>query len=145
MSNVSNAAQLDDGKLNAFVGQMLNDLGGASSIAMVRIGDALGLYKELHARGPMTSSELADTCRNRRRRHKRFRTPGLEIFLRRSRFTKILALHALSPVLAFLVSTPFVSLSPSWLCWLSWLSLRLPTWTAYPTPLLAPLGIENHH
>ena len=49
----------DEGKLHQFVGQMLGDLGGAASVAMVRIGDALGLYKALHKRGPMTSAELA--------------------------------------------------------------------------------------
>ena len=38
---------------------MLSDLGGAASVALVRMGDALGLYKALHARGPMTVSELA--------------------------------------------------------------------------------------
>ena len=38
---------------------MLSDLGGAGSIAMVRMGDALGLYKALHAGGPMTCAELA--------------------------------------------------------------------------------------
>ena len=32
-------------------GKMLGDLGGASTVAMVRIGDALGLYKALHAGG----------------------------------------------------------------------------------------------
>jgi 2-polyprenyl-3-methyl-5-hydroxy-6-metoxy-1,4-benzoquinol methylase len=50
---------IDDGKLNQFVGQMLGDLGGASSIAMVRIGDALGLYRILHEQGAMTCGELA--------------------------------------------------------------------------------------
>jgi 2-polyprenyl-3-methyl-5-hydroxy-6-metoxy-1,4-benzoquinol methylase len=50
---------IDEGKLNQFVGQMLGDLGGACSVAMVRIGDALGLYKALHAHGAMTSAELA--------------------------------------------------------------------------------------
>ena len=50
---------IDEGKLNAFIGQMLSDLGGASSIAMVRMGDALGLYKTIQAQGPMTSMELA--------------------------------------------------------------------------------------
>jgi SAM-dependent methyltransferase len=49
----------DEGKLNQLIGQLLSDLGGASSIAMVRIGDALGLYKTLHGKGPMTSAELA--------------------------------------------------------------------------------------
>jgi hypothetical protein len=47
-------AKVDENKLNQFIGQMLGDLGGASSIAMVRIGDALGLYETLHAKGPMT-------------------------------------------------------------------------------------------
>ena len=50
---------IDEGKLNAFIGQMLSDLGGASSIAMVRLGDTLGLYRAIHANGPMTSTELA--------------------------------------------------------------------------------------
>src|SRR6476660_1106371 len=50
---------IDECKLNAFIGQMLSDLGGASSIAMVRMGDALGLYKTIQAQGPMTSMELA--------------------------------------------------------------------------------------
>ena len=43
---------IDEGKLNAFIGQMLSDLGGASSIAMVRLGDTLGLYKAIQANGP---------------------------------------------------------------------------------------------
>jgi len=50
---------VDDAKLHEFISQMLSDLGGAASIALVRIGDALGLYKILHARGPMTVEELA--------------------------------------------------------------------------------------
>jgi hypothetical protein len=49
----------DDAKLHQFLGQMLSDLGGAASVALVRIGDALGLYKQLHERGPMTVAELA--------------------------------------------------------------------------------------
>ena len=39
---------VDETKLHQFVGQMLSDLGGAASVALVRIGDALGLYKTLH-------------------------------------------------------------------------------------------------
>jgi 2-polyprenyl-3-methyl-5-hydroxy-6-metoxy-1,4-benzoquinol methylase len=50
---------VDDAKLHQFIGQMLGDLGGAASIAMVRIGDSLGLYKALHAKGAMTAVELA--------------------------------------------------------------------------------------
>ena len=33
---------VDEGKLNQAIGQMLNDLGGAASVAMVRMGDAAG-------------------------------------------------------------------------------------------------------
>ncbi len=50
---------MDETKLHEFVGQMLSDLGGAASVALVRIGDALGLYKTLHAKGPMTIAEMA--------------------------------------------------------------------------------------
>ena len=50
---------VDEEKLHQFIGQMLGDLGGAASIAMVRIGDTLGLYRALHAKGSMTVDELA--------------------------------------------------------------------------------------
>src|SRR5438477_12210705 len=50
---------INEAKLDHLIGQMLSDLGGASSVAMVRIGDALGLYKALHAKGAMTAPELA--------------------------------------------------------------------------------------
>lgn len=50
---------MDEAKLHQFVGQILNDLGGAVSIALVQMGDALGLYKALHQKGPMTTQKLA--------------------------------------------------------------------------------------
>ncbi len=50
---------IDEGRLNEFIGKMLTDLGGATSVAMVRMGDRLGLYKTLNAAGPMTCDELA--------------------------------------------------------------------------------------
>ena len=50
---------VDEAKIHQFIGQMLSDLGGAASVALVRMGDALGLYKTLHAQGPMTVAELA--------------------------------------------------------------------------------------
>ena len=56
-------AQIDDSKLNQFIGQMLGDLGGASSVAMVRLGDSLGLYETLYANGPMTSAQLAKVAK----------------------------------------------------------------------------------
>jgi len=52
------AATLNMDKLNAFVGQFVNDLGAAVHTGMVVIGEKLGLYKAL-AGGPMTPAELA--------------------------------------------------------------------------------------
>jgi 2-polyprenyl-3-methyl-5-hydroxy-6-metoxy-1,4-benzoquinol methylase len=63
MTSAHTATPADENKLNAFIGQMLSDLGGASSIALVRMGDSLGLYKILHAEGPMTSAELANAAK----------------------------------------------------------------------------------
>jgi len=46
-------------KLNAFVGKMVGDIGTAMNASLMLIGDKLGLYKTLAAKGPMKSSELA--------------------------------------------------------------------------------------
>jgi 2-polyprenyl-3-methyl-5-hydroxy-6-metoxy-1,4-benzoquinol methylase len=55
----SNMAQLDENKLNAFIGKMLGDLGGAFSVPTVRVGLRLGLFDALHKGGPATSDDLA--------------------------------------------------------------------------------------
>ena len=52
-------AQLDENKLNAFIGKMLGDLGGAFSVPTVRVGLRLGLFDALQKGGPATSDELA--------------------------------------------------------------------------------------
>jgi SAM-dependent methyltransferase len=49
---------IDEAKLNAFVGKMLGDLGGAISVPTVRLGMRLGLFQAL-VEGPATSAELA--------------------------------------------------------------------------------------
>ena len=46
-------------KLDEFLGQLLQDLGGAFGIALVRMGYELGLYETLENEGPLTSQELA--------------------------------------------------------------------------------------
>ncbi len=51
-------SDLDETKLNAFVGKMLGDLGGAFSVPTVRIGLRLGLFDAL-SKGPATAGELA--------------------------------------------------------------------------------------
>jgi hypothetical protein len=50
---------VDETKLNAFIGKILGDLGGALSTPLVRMGDKLGLYRALNERGPMTPAEVA--------------------------------------------------------------------------------------
>jgi len=50
---------IQEEKLHAFVGQVLNDLGGAYSIGLVQIGANLGLYRAINDLGPVTSKELA--------------------------------------------------------------------------------------
>lgn len=50
---------VDQAKLEAFIGQMLSDLGGAFSVPLVRIGDKFDLYGTLEREGPMSSSALA--------------------------------------------------------------------------------------
>src|SRR5580658_2264097 len=52
-------SMIDETKLNAFIGKILGDLGGALSTPLVRMGDKLGLYKALNEQGPMTPEELA--------------------------------------------------------------------------------------
>lgn len=54
----------DPDRLNAFVGKMLGDLGGAFSVPTVRLGFRLGLFDALHAHGTMTAEELATRAGN---------------------------------------------------------------------------------
>lgn len=49
---------IDPEKLNAFLGQFVNDLGAAFHAGLVTVGERLGLYKAL-AEGPMTPAQLA--------------------------------------------------------------------------------------
>jgi 2-polyprenyl-3-methyl-5-hydroxy-6-metoxy-1,4-benzoquinol methylase len=52
-------AEVNPEMLNALVGKMLDDLGGAFSVPTVRIGFRLGLFRSLQAHGPATAAELA--------------------------------------------------------------------------------------
>jgi hypothetical protein len=51
--------EINGDKLNALVGKMLGDLGGAFSVPTVRIGFRLGLFDALHRDGAATVNELA--------------------------------------------------------------------------------------
>jgi SAM-dependent methyltransferase len=54
------AAQIDEAKLEAFMGQFVGDLGAALSVATVMVGDQLGLYKAMADGSPVTPAELAE-------------------------------------------------------------------------------------
>ena len=50
---------VDEDRLNALLGQAVVEFGATANAALVVIGDRLGLYRELAAAGPLSSSELA--------------------------------------------------------------------------------------
>jgi SAM-dependent methyltransferase len=50
--------QIDEAKLNVFMGKVVGDMGAAMSAVLVVVGDKLGLYRAL-AEGPATSAEIA--------------------------------------------------------------------------------------
>ena len=57
---------IDRGKLNDFVHKALGDMGAALTAALVVIGDKLGLYKALAARGPLTLGRAGRAHRHHR-------------------------------------------------------------------------------
>jgi len=63
-------AQIDEAKLNEFIGKMLGDIGGAMSVPTARIGFRLGLFDEL-AKSPATAAELAARAGNLHERYVR--------------------------------------------------------------------------
>jgi len=50
---------VNEAKLNELMGKIVCDMGATLSAALVVIGDRLGLYKAMAARGPMNSTQLA--------------------------------------------------------------------------------------
>lgn len=59
MSNLMDRPVVDEAKLQALLGKVIGDLGGTLATTMISIGDRLGLYRALHASGPVTPAELA--------------------------------------------------------------------------------------
>jgi len=57
--------EIDEAKLNAFMGKAVDDWGVLTSAALVVIGDKLGLYSALTEGGPATPSELAQESKER--------------------------------------------------------------------------------
>lgn len=54
------ASEVNESKLQDFLGKVVTDVGAAMSAALVIIGDRLGLYRAMATRGPVTSVELAE-------------------------------------------------------------------------------------
>ncbi|HXH07598.1 MAG TPA: class I SAM-dependent methyltransferase [Vicinamibacterales bacterium] len=50
---------MDEAKLNAFMGKVVNDMGGAAMWASVLVGDELGLYRAMAGGELLTAEELA--------------------------------------------------------------------------------------
>ena len=50
---------IDDGKLEAFMGQAVTDMGAVISAPLFIIGEKLGLYRAMAHAGPLTSDEVA--------------------------------------------------------------------------------------
>ncbi len=50
---------VDQGRLEAFLGRVVGDIGAAMSASLVLIGDRLGLYKAMADAGPLTPKDLA--------------------------------------------------------------------------------------
>jgi SAM-dependent methyltransferase len=55
------APGIDEAKLEAFMGQVVADMGAIISAPLMVIGEKLGLYKAMAGAGPLTSQELADS------------------------------------------------------------------------------------
>ena len=51
---------IDENKLNAFLGQLVGELGATVNAGLIVLGDRLGLYKAMAQAGPLSSSELAE-------------------------------------------------------------------------------------
>ena len=67
---------VDETKLNAFIGKMLGDLGGAFSVPMVRMGEKLGLFEALKERAD-DAEELAAKTKVAERYAREWLSPGV--------------------------------------------------------------------
>jgi SAM-dependent methyltransferase len=52
---------IDEARVEAFAGQLIGDLAGAATTAMIALGDRLGLFEAMTGAGPVTAAKLAAT------------------------------------------------------------------------------------
>ncbi|HEY8676157.1 MAG TPA: methyltransferase domain-containing protein [Candidatus Dormibacteraeota bacterium] len=53
-------AKIDTDKLNAFMGQVVGELGATVNAGLIVVGDRLGLYRAMAGAGPISAAELAE-------------------------------------------------------------------------------------
>jgi SAM-dependent methyltransferase len=54
------ATEIDQGRLEAFMGQAVTDMGACISAPLMVIGEKLGLYRAMAGAGPLSSQEVAE-------------------------------------------------------------------------------------
>ena len=54
------ATEIDERKLEAFMGKVVGDMGAMISAPLMTIGEKLGLYRAMARAGPLTSAEVAE-------------------------------------------------------------------------------------
>ena len=53
--------EVNEDRLNSFMGKMIGDVGAAMNASLMLVGDKLGLYRALAKNGPMDPASLART------------------------------------------------------------------------------------
>ncbi len=59
-TSISSPAEVDTDRLQAFIGQMVGDVGATLSAGLVLLGDRLGLYRAMADSRPVTAEDLAE-------------------------------------------------------------------------------------
>jgi SAM-dependent methyltransferase len=67
MTTTTEPPQIDEVRVEQFVGRLLTDFAGAAATALTVIGERLGLYRAMTGAGPRTAAELADDAGVHRR------------------------------------------------------------------------------
>jgi hypothetical protein len=62
------ATEINEDKMNAFLGSVVGDFGASLSAVLSYIGLRLGLYNALAEHGPLTAAELAERTSTTERR-----------------------------------------------------------------------------
>lgn len=60
MTTTSRAREVDPDRLDAFLGQVIGDLGATMSAGLVVIGDQLGIYRAMRGGEPVSTEELSE-------------------------------------------------------------------------------------